>query len=318
MCVSAWALGMTRFSLLKIRSQEGRICSGAPPITLLPARKRKQTTMEDIYRHAEKCNEEHWDEIAPVHVRSYKSVDILKAGGIALDEIELREVGEVNGKTLLHLQCHIGTDTLSWARQGALVTGVDFSAQSIAYARQLQQELQLGATFLRANVYELRGILHEQFDVIYTSRGVLCWLKDLDEWAQIIAHLLKSGGVFYIMESHPLCNIFDETKRGELTITHRYFHTPEPTLWDDNEPDYADATYVPQHPTYEWNWSLSDILNAVLKAGLHLESFNEYEHLFFKCFPSMVDYSEGWYHFPQYAGKLPLLFTLKAKKLGVR
>jgi hypothetical protein len=116
------------------------------------------------------------------------------------------------------------------------------------------------------------------------------------------------------MESHPICYIFDDRQPGGLHIAHRYFHTPEPTVWDDDEPDYADDTYVPQHPSYEWDWSLGDILNALLQAGLQLESFHEYERLFFKRFPSMVDYSEGWYHFPQYAGKLPLLFTLKARK----
>ena len=274
--------------------------------------------MENIFEHAEKCNQELWDELAPIHVKSYKKVDILKEGDIVLDEIELREIGEVSGKTLLHLQCHIGTDTLSWARQGAIVTGVDFSAQSIACAKQLQQELQLDATFLHANVYELRTVLHEQFDIVYTSRGVLCWLRDLDEWAQIIAHFLKPEGIFYIMESHPICNIFDDTNPGELTIAHCYFHTPEPTLWDGDDPDYADATYIPQHSSYEWEWSLSDILYALLKAGLYLESFNEYERLFFKRFPSMVGYSERWYHFPQYAGKLPLLFTLKARKPAMR
>ena len=274
--------------------------------------------MERTHTHAEKSNEELWDEIAPIHVKAYREVELLKEGGSVLDEIELREIGEVRGKTLLHLQCHIGTDTLSWARQGALVTGVDFSAQSIACARQLQQQLHLDATFFRANVYELRTILHEQFDIVYTSRGVLCWLRDLDEWAQIIAHFLKPEGIFYIMESHPICNIFEVTKPGELTITYPYFHTPEPTLWDDDNPDYADETYVPQHPSYEWNWSLSDILNALLKAGLHLESFNEYERLYFKRFPGMVNESERWYYFPQYAGKLPLLFTLKARKPGGR
>jgi SAM-dependent methyltransferase len=271
--------------------------------------------MKKTFEYAEKNNQQLWDEIAPIHVKSYQEVNMLKEGGIVLDEIELRDIREVTGKTLLHLQCHIGTDTLSWARQGAIVTGVDFSAQSIAAARQLQQELQLEATFLHANVYELDTVLHDQFDIVYTSRGVLCWLRDLDEWAQIIAHFLKPGGIFYIMESHPICNIFDDTKSGELTITHPYFHTPQPTLWDDSSPDYADGTYIPQHPSYEWNWSLSDILNALFKAGLQLELFNEYERLFDKRFPDMVNYSERWFYFPQYAGKLPLLFTLKARKL---
>jgi SAM-dependent methyltransferase len=274
----------------------------------------EEAAMEDASKRAEQRNRDLWDEIAPVHARAYKEVSLLKRGGIALDEIELEEIGDVSGKTLLHLQCHIGTDTLSWVRQGAVVTGVDFSAQSIAHARQLGQELGLRATFLHANVYDLPTMLSEQFDVVYASRGVLCWLRDLDLWAQVIAHFLKSGGILYLMESHPICNIFDDTKPGELTITQPYFHAAEPTLWAVPGPDYADSTYIPKNTSYEWTWSVSDILNAVLKAGLRLEFFNEYDRLFFKRFPGMAELSERWYHFPQYQRALPLLFTLRARK----
>jgi SAM-dependent methyltransferase len=270
--------------------------------------------MKNTFEYAEENNQARWDELAPVHLQSYVEVDILRQGGIALDVIELREVGDVRGKTLLHLQCHIGTDTLSWARQGAIVTGVDFSAQSIACARRLQQELQLEATFIQANVYDLRTVLQGQFDIVYTSRGVLCWLRDLDEWAQIIAHFLKPEGIFYLMESHPILNIFDDEKPGPLTIIYPYFHRTEPTLWDGGYPDYADDTYVAQLPSYEWDWSVSDILNALLRAGLRLELFNEYDRLFWKRFPGMVSCGERWYGFEEYAGKLPLLFTLRARK----
>jgi SAM-dependent methyltransferase len=274
--------------------------------------------MQSASEQAEQCNQELWDEIAPVHLQAYEEVAILRRGGTVLDEIELREIGEARGKTLLHLQCHIGTDTLSWARRGAIVTGVDFSAQSIACARLLQQELGLSATFLRANVYDLPAILQAQFDIVYTSRGVLCWLRDLDQWAQVIAHFLKPGGVFYMLESHPFCHIFEETGPGRLTIAYPYFHQVEPTCWDGHEPDYADPTYFPEHPSYEWQWSLSDILNALLQAGLRLESFHEYEHMFYKAFPGMESCAERCFHFPQYAGKLPLLFTLRARKAGPR
>ncbi|MFN2282802.1 MAG: class I SAM-dependent methyltransferase [Anaerolineae bacterium] len=270
--------------------------------------------MENTLTPAEQTNQAHWDEVTPIHVEAYEEVAILKAGGIALDEIELREVGDVTGKTLLHLQCHIGTDTLSWARQGAIVTGVDFSAPAIAAARQLADETQLPATFIEASVYDLPNVLEEQFDIVYTSRGVLCWLRNLDEWACIVAHFLKPGGLFYIMETHPMWNSFEEMESGELKPLYSYFSTTDPTYWDDAWPDYADASYIPQHPTYEWTWSLSDILNALLKAGLRLESFNEYDRLFYKQFSGMEPCVERWYHYPQYAGKLPWTFTLTARK----
>ncbi len=268
--------------------------------------------MPNPLTQAEQTNQAHWDEVVPAHVRAYEEVAMLKAGGIALDEIELREVGDVTGKTLLHLQCHIGTDTLSWARQGAVVTGVDFSAASIAAARQLADETQLPATFIEASIYDLPSILAGQFDIVYTSRGVLCWLRDLEAWGRIVAHFLKPGGLFYIMESHPLWNAFEEVD-GELKPLYSYFHTAEPLLWEA-EGDYADATYQHQSPSYEWAWAISDIFNALLKAGLHLEAFNEYDRLFFKLFPGMEPCVKGWYHYPQHAGKLPWIFTLRARK----
>jgi SAM-dependent methyltransferase len=238
----------------------------------------------------------------------------LRQGGTSLDEIELREIGDVRGKTLLHLQCHIGTDTLSWVRQGAIVTGVDFSAQSLACARALQQELGLPATFLQSNVYDLRAVLQGSFDMVYTSRGVLCWLRDLDEWARVIAHFLRPGGIFYILESHPFAHVLEETPSGEMAITYPYFHSPEPTRWDVGDADYADATYIPQHPSYEWQWSLGDIVNAILRAGLRLELLNEYDRLFYKAHPSMVESGDRSYQLPRYAGKLPLVFTIRARK----
>ena len=270
--------------------------------------------MADIFERAERDNRAYWDEIAPVHARAYREVDLLRRGEPVLDKIELREVGEVEGKTLLHLQCHIGTDTLAWARRGAIVTGVDFSPQSITLAQQLQEELGLEATFICTNIYELSGVLDQSFDIVYTSRGVLCWLRDLEEWARIIAHFLKPGGTFYIMESHPICHTLGRGDDGELRITYPYFHSPAPTVWDDMDGDYADGDYVPQHPSYEWQWSLSDIVGALLGAGLRIELFNEYERLFFKLFPGMQEGPARWYRLPEYAGKLPLLFTLRARR----
>jgi SAM-dependent methyltransferase len=270
--------------------------------------------MDKPYKQAEQTNQALWDEVAPVHFKAYQEVELLRRGGNALDEIEVAEIGDVAGKRLLHLQCHIGTDTLSWARQGAIVTGVDFSPDSLSHARRLSDELGLPATFVQSNIYDLRDALDEQFDIVYTSRGVLCWLRDLDEWGRIIAHFLKPGGIFYIMESHPISNVFEEGKPGELSIVNRYFHQAEPTLWDENYLDYADGEYIPQHPSYEWEWSLSEIFNALLKAGLAIESFNEYERIFFKRFKNMQEGPGGWYTLPQYAGKLPLIFTLKVRK----
>ena len=229
-------------------------------------------------------------------------------------DIELRDIGDVTGKTLLYLQCHIGTDSLSWVRNSAIVTGVDFSARSVECAKALRDELGMEATFVQSNVYDLPDVLDERFDIVYTLRGVLCWLKDLNRWGELIARYLKPGGLFYLMESHPLLNIFDDAKKGDLSVRYPYFHSCTPMKWTDDGSDYADDEYVPQNPSHEWVWPVSDIINALLGAGLRLESVGEYDRLFFKWSPEMENLGERWYHFPRHAGQLPLLLTVMARK----
>ena len=273
--------------------------------------------MKNKHVKAVKNNQMRWDEIAPIHEKSYGSVEILRGGGVNIDGIELSEVGDVTGKKMLHLQCHIGTDTLSWARRGAIVTGVDFSAVSLEIAQKLADELCLEARFIHSNIYDLRDNLDDHFDIVYTSAGVLCWLKDLTEWARIIHHFLKPGGFFFMMESHPILNIFDDGETETLKITRPYFHSNEPTYWDDDWPDYADGSYVPKTPSYEWTWPVSDILNSLINAGLVIESFNEHNRLFFKSLPMMKEMEDGWFNLPGFEDKLPLLFTVKARRKDV-
>lgn len=266
------------------------------------------------HRQAEEANRRLWDEMARVHLRAYQEVQLLRDGAEILDEIELREVGSVRGKRLLHLQCHIGTDTLAWARRGAIVTGVDFSGEAIRCAEALRDELGLDARFVHANVYDLPNVLPEEFDIVYTSRGVLCWLRDLDAWARVVARFLSPGGLFYLMESHPVLNALEERPPGELAFVHPYFHRPEPVRWEAGGPDYADPSHHLGHPSHEWIWSLSDVVNAVLTAGLRIEFLNEHDRLFFRLLPSMTSADGRWYRLPQYADKVPLLFTLRARK----
>ena len=272
------------------------------------------TAEPESHHDAETQNRALWDEIAPVHLKAYKEVALLREGAEVLDEIELREIGDVRGKTMLHLQCHIGTDTLAWARHGAIVTGLDFSGESIACAERLKRELGLEATFVRSNLYDSRSAIDGRFDIVYTSKGVLCWLRDLEEWGRIIAHFLKPGGTFYLMELHPILTPIEEEPSGELSFVHRYFHRAEPTRWDDEYPDYADGDYVPQNASYEWEWTVADTVSALLKAGLRLELLSEYDKVFFKRFPSMTTEDGRWFRLAKDADKLPLLLTLRARK----
>ncbi|MCK5906496.1 MAG: class I SAM-dependent methyltransferase, partial [Flavobacteriales bacterium] len=150
-------------------------------------------------------NRESWNKRSEVHFVSefYDNKSFLE-GKISLTEIELSELGDVKGKSLLHLQCHFGQDTLSFARMGAKVTGVDLSDKGIEFANVLKEKSGIDAEFIVSNVYDLKENLKGEFDIVFTSFGVLGWLPDLDKWAEIVSHFLKSGGIFYIAEFHPI------------------------------------------------------------------------------------------------------------------
>jgi SAM-dependent methyltransferase len=255
-----------------------------------------------------------WNEITPIHAKSeFYDVEGFKTGKRKmLYPIEIEEMGDVKGKSLLHLQCHFGMDTLSWARQGAKVTGVDFSEKSIELACSLSEELGIDAQFICCNIYDLPEKLEGKFDIVYTSAGVLCWLPDLKRWAEIISHFLKPGGFFYILEGHPFKMVFDDSKDStELTVKYSYFHSPEPDKWEP-EGDYADPDALFTHGSYEWTHSMGDIINALINAGLKIVFLNEFPVIFFKRFPFMERDDNGLWRIE--GDKIPLTFSLKATK----
>lgn len=190
-------------------------------------------------------NRRNWNERTAIHARS-QSYDLagFRAGRSSLLPIELAEVGDVAGKSLLHLQCHLGVDSLSWARLGARVTGVDFADEALAVARGLNEELGLDTRFLHANLYDLPDLLNEQFDIVYTTYGVLCWLHDIPRWAQIAASYVKPGGILYLADFHPLMVAMSDegVVDGAIRLAFPYFPQPEPvycapgcTYTDGNE-----------------------------------------------------------------------------------
>lgn len=166
-----------------------------------------------------------WDVWTHLHVKSqFYDVEGFKAGRITLTSIERQALGDVNGRSLLHLQCHFGLDTLSWARLGARVTGVDFSPEAIRIARQLAQELGIPANFVLSNIYDLPHALSGEFDIVFTSHGVLSWLPDLKRWAQIVAHHLRSGGTFFVVDAHPFEMVFESgDKVTDFRVAYPYF-----------------------------------------------------------------------------------------------
>jgi len=262
-----------------------------------------------------KVNQETWNTWTRYHVESkFYNVEGFKAGRRTLNPITLAGPGDVTGKSLLHLQCHFGMDTLSWARQGAIVTGVDFSEEAITAARALATEVGIQATFVHSNLYDLPDHLTGQFNVIFTSYGVLTWLPDLERWAQVIAHFLKPGGIFYIVEVHPVTLLFDEHRQdAELRLTYPYFQGPEP-LREERQGSFAAPDAPIQSVTYAWIHPLADIISSLLRAGLRITAFEEYPFLAWAFFPWMERRADGFWHLPSGKGDIPLMFALKATK----
>jgi SAM-dependent methyltransferase len=258
-------------------------------------------------------NRELWNELTPIHARSdYYDLEGFRSGKSTLRPIELEELGDVYGKSLLHLQCHFGLDTLSWARLGAKATGVDFSDKAIALARRLSKETGIEASFVHSDIYDLPKKLYGQFDIVFTSYGILCWLPDLRRWAEIITLFMKPGGTFYMVADHPLNNIFESVEdSSELKVAYSYFHTPEPIKWEPGG-SYADPNAKVSHPSYEWTHSLSDVLNALISTGLRIEFVHEFPVCAWQRFPAMEQDKDGWWRLK--GDNIPFTFSLRATK----
>jgi SAM-dependent methyltransferase len=264
-------------------------------------------------------NRQNWNERVPIHARSQMyDVAGFRAGASSLHSIEMEELGDdVPNKRLLHLQCHFGLDTLSWARHGAQVTGVDFSDAAIALAQQLSDELQIPATWICADVLALRDVVAEQYDIVYTSYGVLPWLADLQRWAHVIAESLAPGGTFYIVEDHPLTSVFgNEDNATKFTATHDYFGGSQPTRWEAG-PTYTDGEEIVSTPNYEWTHSLGEVITALATAGLQIAYVHEFPLCAWRRFPWLELGADGWWHLPAGDALLPLTFSLRAMKPNV-
>lgn len=261
-------------------------------------------------------NRKHWDEVVPVHEGSafYRVADF-KQGEVMLDALEQREVGDVAGKSLLHLQCHFGLDTLSWARLGATVTGVDFAPAAIETARRLAEETGVPGRFIESDVYALPSKLDEQFDIVFTSYGAIIWLPDIQRWANAAARYVKPGGFFYMAEFHPFAHAFnnDPDVTG-LALRYPYFEHDAPLTFDDDG-TYADLEAKLENTTsHEWAHPLGSIVTALANTGLRIEYVHEFPFCIYQMFPFMVRGDDGYWRLPEHAGSLPLTLSLKATR----
>lgn len=265
-------------------------------------------------------NQALWDAWTAVHAAGdFYDLAGFRVGGIRLRDDEIAAVGDVRDRSLLHLQCHFGIDTLSWARLGARVTGADFSPAAIRLARELAADLGFDdARFVESNVYDLPERLDGVFDVVYTSRGVLGWLPDIRGWARVVAHFVAPGGTFFITEIHPVAQVFENegVAAGELRLTYPYWEHRDPLVFDVKG-SYADPDAdVGGHKEHGWDHGLGEIVNALVEAGLRIESLEEHPYLDWGA-DFLVETTPGSDRFrlpPGQAGELPLMFSLRATK----
>ncbi len=266
----------------------------------------------DEYR---RINQAKWDELVGLHAASdFYDLDGFRRGHTSLRSLELGEVGEVAGQRLLHLQCHFGLDTLSWARLGAVTTGVDFSGRAIDLARSLADELGIAARFVCADLYDLAEVLEESFDVVYSSYGVLCWLADLPRWAEIVASYLVPGGRFHLVELHPFAATLDDESE-ELAVRFPYFRSSEPLRYD-RQGSYANPSAVLEHTvSYSWPSPLGDVVTSLAGAGLQIASLKEYPLAPEQLLPRLRRGENGWWRLPdEEQDRVPLTYALRAIK----
>ncbi len=251
-----------------------------------------------------------WNSKTPIHVKSeFYDVPAFKKGKSSLNPAELESLVDVKGKSMLHLQCHFGMDSLSWSRVGAKVTGIDLSDSAIEEAIKLNDELGLDAEFICSNVYDLKNVLNKKFDIVFTSYGTIGWLPDMDRWADIVSHFLKPGGTFFIAEFHPVIWMFND---NISKIQYSYFNI-EPII-EEVKGSYADKNAELNLLSYGWNHPFSEVFSSLMKQNLNITEFKEYPYSYYKCFPNTVINELGYWEIKGLEGKMPLMYSIKAVK----
>ena len=271
----------------------------------------------DTYLNLNRAN---WDERAPLHA---VSVDYATARFIAdpgflstVVRFDQSRLGDIRGLRGLHLQCHIGTDTLSLARLGAVMTGLDFSGASLEQARRLASACNTAINYIEAPVYEaLQNLDGKSFDLIYTGIGALNWLPRIDEWAKNVAGLLHPGGRLFLREGHPMLMAVDEDCQDQLSINRPYFERPEPMIWDDDDTYVKVDAAIKSSTTHEWNHGLGEVISALLRHGLNLVAMEEHDSIPWEALPGQMTLgNDGEWRLKSEPWRLPLSYTLQAVK----
>jgi ubiquinone/menaquinone biosynthesis C-methylase UbiE len=255
-------------------------------------------------------NKAAWNSRTDHHIGSaFYDMNGFRNGKNSLKDIELGLLGNVSGKTILHLQCHFGQDTLSLARMGAITTGVDLSDNAIGHAIDLAREMKLPARFICCNVYDLPAFLDEKFDILFTSYGTIGWLPDLDRWASLISRYLKPGGRFIFAEFHPVLWMFDN--EFEKIV---YPYAKGDPIVEMEQGTYAELTAPISTEMVTWNHSIAEVLSGLIKYGLHITAFGEYDYSPYDCFKHTVQFEPGKFRIRHLGNKVPMVYALSAEK----
>ena len=266
--------------------------------------------------NAVELNKAHWNEVTPIHVASpFYEVEAFRRGEVILDRLARELVGDVTGKRLLHIQCHFGLDTLSLARMGADVTGLDFSEPAVAQARALAAEAGIPATFIQSDVLKAPESL-TGFDIAISTWGAICWIGDLAGWMRVAARSLKSGGRFFLLEGHPAMLMMDDKLGPDGAFVARYpYDSPDPQEYTAGG-DYAEPNAaIANTTTVQWMHGIGWILTAAMDAGLGIRRFEELDRIPWKGLPQLVPVESGYWGLPPGAPSFPLAFRLEAEKV---
>jgi ubiquinone/menaquinone biosynthesis C-methylase UbiE len=255
-------------------------------------------------------NKVSWNKRTEAHLSSdfYDVAGFLK-GNTSLNSIELSLLSDIKGKSILHLQCHFGQDTISLQRLGATVTGVDLSDQSIASANDLAAKAGFVPTFICCNLYDLPSHLNQQFDIVFTSYGTIGWLPDLDKWASIVSRFLKPNGKFIFAEFHPVVWMFDDNFKS---IDYNYFNTG--AIIETESGTYANREAPIKQEYVMWNHGMSEVLNSLIKNGLEINSVDEFDYSPYNCFRETIEFEPKKYRIKHLENKIPMVYAIVATK----
>jgi ubiquinone/menaquinone biosynthesis C-methylase UbiE len=255
-------------------------------------------------------NKKSWNTRVESHYNSdfYDNENFIK-GVNSLNNIELNLLGDIKGKSVLHLQCHFGQDTISLSRLGAKTTGVDLSDKAIERAKELATLTGSCTTFICSDIYELPKLLDEQFDIVFTSYGTIGWLPDMNKWANVVSQFLKPRGEFIIVEFHPVVWMFDD---NFTKVQYNYFN--EEAIIETQEGTYADKEAPIVLDNVSWNHPISEVVNSLIENNLEIKLFDEYDYSPYNCFNETIEIGKNKYRIKHLGNKIPMLYSIKATK----